>query len=35
MRSRHWRELEEYEASVELDPSRLEDVRRRRDVCSG
>jgi DNA repair protein RecN (Recombination protein N) len=26
------RELEEYEASVELDPSRLEDVRRRRDV---
>ena len=26
------RDLEEYEASVELDPSRLEDVRRRRDV---
>ena len=26
------RELEEYEASVDLDPSRLEDVRRRRDV---
>jgi DNA repair protein RecN (Recombination protein N) len=26
------RELEEYEASVELDPARLEDVRRRRDL---
>jgi len=26
------RELEEYEASVDLDPSRLEDVRRRRDL---
>jgi DNA repair protein RecN (Recombination protein N) len=26
------RELEEYEDSVDLDPSRLEDVRRRRDV---
>jgi len=26
------RELEEYEASIDLDPSRLEDVRRRRDV---
>ena len=26
------RELAEYEASVELDPSRLEDVRRRRDL---
>jgi DNA repair protein RecN (Recombination protein N) len=26
------RELEEYEGSVELDPSRLEEVRRRRDV---
>ena len=26
------RELEEYEAAVELDPSRLEDVRRRRDL---
>ena len=26
------RELEEYEASVDLDPARLEDVRRRRDV---
>ena len=26
------RELEDYEASVELDPSRLEDVRRRRDL---
>jgi len=26
------RELEEYEASIDLDPSRLEDVRRRRDL---
>ena len=26
------RELEEYESSVDLDPSRLEDVRRRRDL---
>ncbi|MDB4876188.1 MAG: repair protein RecN [Gemmatimonadetes bacterium] len=26
------RDLEEYEASVDLDPSRLEDVRRRRDL---
>jgi DNA repair protein RecN (Recombination protein N) len=26
------RELEEYEASVDLDPSRLDDVRRRRDL---
>jgi DNA repair protein RecN (Recombination protein N) len=26
------RELEEYQASVDLDPSRLEDVRRRRDL---
>jgi DNA repair protein RecN (Recombination protein N) len=26
------RDLEEYEASVDLDPTRLEDVRRRRDV---
>ena len=26
------RELEEYEASVELDPARLDDVRRRRDL---
>jgi DNA repair protein RecN (Recombination protein N) len=26
------RELEEYEASMELDPARLEDVRRRRDL---
>jgi DNA repair protein RecN (Recombination protein N) len=26
------RELEEYEGSVELDPTRLEDVRRRRDI---
>jgi DNA repair protein RecN (Recombination protein N) len=26
------RDLEEYEASVDLDPSRLEDVRRRRDM---
>ena len=26
------RELEEYEASIDLDPARLEDVRRRRDL---
>jgi DNA repair protein RecN (Recombination protein N) len=26
------RELEDYEASIDLDPSRLEDVRRRRDI---